>query len=262
MGAAREAVFTREGGLYVPSDLARGPWDPWAQHGGAPAALLAGELERLPGAADMLLARLSVEFVRPVPLAPLRAEAEVTRAGRRVQLAAARLFAGEEEVCRASALRIRRTGEPIVQGTPSDPPPPGPETGADQPFAFPGLERSFVGEAIDKRFVGGDYGMGPATVWMRLRHPLVAGEDTSPGQRVAAAADFGNGVSAALPWEGHVFINPDLTIHLEREPEGDWVCLDAVTRIEPTGTGAAESVLYDTRGRIGRAVQSLFVDTR
>lgn len=257
-----EAVFTPDGELFLPSDIARGPWDPEAQHGGAPAALLARALERLDAEEEMLLARLTVEFVRPVPLSPLRVEAEVTRPGRRVQLAAARLLAGELEVCRASALRIRRTSEPIIEGTAVELPPRGPEHGVDAPFAFPGLERSFVGEAIDKRFVSGDYGLGPATVWMRLRHPLVGGEEPTPIQRVAAVADFGNGVSAALDWDHHVFINPDLTVHLEREPEGEWVCLEASTRVQPTGTGAAESVLFDARGRIGRAVQSLYVDRR
>jgi hypothetical protein len=210
----------------------------------------------------MLLARLTVEFVRPVPLSALRVEAEVTRPGRRVQLVAARLLAGEVEVCRAAGLRIRRTSKPIVEGTAPEQPPAGPGQGVDAPFAFPGLERSFVGEAIDRRFVAGDYGVGPATVWIRLRHPLVAGEHATPLQRVAAVADFGNGVSAALNWDRHIFINPDLTVHLEREPEGEWVCLEASTRVQPTGTGAAESVLYDERGRIGRAVQALFVDRR
>jgi hypothetical protein len=257
-----EAVFRLDGQSFVPGELARGPWDPGAQHGGAPAALLARALERLEGTGDMLLARLTVEFVRPVPLAPLRLEAGVTRPGRRVQLAGARLLAGEEEVCRGSALRIRRTSEPVAEGTEPDRPPVGPEHGVDEPFAFPGLERSFVGEAVEKRFVKGDYGGGPATVWMRLRHPLVAGEEPSPAQRVAAIADFGNGVSAAVPWDSHLFINPDLNVHLEREPEGEWICLEAVTRVQPSGTGSAESVLYDARGRIGRAVQALYVDRR
>ena len=36
-----EAIFVREGDRFLPTDLARGPWSPEAQHGGAPAALLA-----------------------------------------------------------------------------------------------------------------------------------------------------------------------------------------------------------------------------
>jgi hypothetical protein len=79
---------------------------------------------------------------------------------------------------------------------------------------------------------------------------------------VLAAADFGNGISSVLDWSEHVFINPDLTVHLEREPEGEWIALDARTRIAPDGTGVAESVLSDERGRVGRAVQALLVDRR
>jgi len=250
-----------DGELLVPTPLARGPWDPNAQHGGAPAALLARAFERAGDPAGALVARLGVEFVRPVPLAPLRVEAEVTRAGRLVQLLSGRVLADEREVCRASALRIRRTEEPVVQATALEPAPPAPEHGREEPFALPGLEESFL-EAVERRFVSGDYGIGPATVWMRPRQPLVLGEELTPLQRVAAAADFGNGVSAALPWEGHVFINPDLTLHLEREAAGKWICLEARTRVDAHGTGAAESVLFDANGRIGRGVQSLWVDRR
>ncbi|MEA2390122.1 MAG: hypothetical protein QOK31_231 [Solirubrobacteraceae bacterium] len=255
-------MFQPAGEELAPTDLARGPWDAGAQHGGAPAALIARALERCDGAAGFHIARLGVEFVRPVPLSPLLVETEVVRPGRRVQLVAATVLAEGVEVCRASALRIRRTPSPIVAATAPEPPPPGPEAGRDAPAPMSGLERSFVGEAMEKRFVSGDYALGPAIVWMRLRHPLVAGEEPSPLQRVAATADFGNGVSAELDWDDNVFINPDLTLHLEREAEGEWICLEARTRLQSTGTGTAESVLHDRRGRVGRAVQSLYVARR
>ena len=92
--------------------------------------------------------------------------------------------------------------------------------------------------------------------------PLVAGEEPSPLQRLAAAGDFGNGISAALDWNSYVFINPDLTLYLDRPPEGDWICLDARTIIPPGGIGIAESTLYDQRGRVGRAIQALLVGRR
>jgi len=103
---------------------------------------------------------------------------------------------------------------------------------------------------------------GPATVWMRMRHPLVAGEEPSPLQRALIAADVGNGISAVLDWRRYLFINVDLTVHLERMPEGEWVCVDAVTRAQASGIGTAESQLFDRRGRIGRAVQSLLIAAR
>jgi hypothetical protein len=120
----------------------------------------------------------------------------------------------------------------------------------------------FAPDALELRFVAGTFGGGPATAWFRLRIPVVGGEAPSPLQRLAAAGDFGNGISSVLPWDGYVFINPDLTLYIERLPVGEWIGLEAVTTIAPDGIGMAEGVLYDTRGRVGRATQALLVGPR
>jgi hypothetical protein len=65
-----------------------------------------------------------------------------------------------------------------------------------------------------------------------------------------------------MDFSTHLFVNTDLTIHLLREPAGEWVALQARTDLGPDGAGQATSVLYDERGRIGTAAQSLFVDAR
>src|SRR5207302_1837664 len=115
-------------------------------------------------------------------------------------------------------------------------------------------------DAMEIRFVAGAFqAPGPATAWFRLVCPLVAGEEASPLQRLAAAGDFGNGISSTLSWHEHVFINPDLTLYVEREPAGEWICLESVTRIASGGVGICESVLYDLQGRVGRAAQALLV---
>ena len=89
-------------------------------------------------------------------------------------------------------------------------------------------------------------------------------ETPSGLQHLAAAGDFGNGISAALSWDEYLFINPDLTLYVEREPVGEWICLESETRIAADGSGIrlAESVLYDQRGRVGRATQALLVAPR
>jgi hypothetical protein len=137
---------------------------------------------------------------------------------------------------------------------------PGPEARSGVRF---GPDRSFPDDGCDLRFARGDYrASGPAVAWIRLAVPVIAGETPSGLQRALAAADFGNGVSAVLDWERQVFINPDLSVHLERDPVGEWICLDAETTIDGDGTGQATSTLYDEQGRIGRAVQALYVDQR
>src|SRR5207302_853838 len=106
------AIFTElERGVLEPSGHARGPWDPNAMHGGGPAALLARAIERLEAPGPMLLSRITIEFLAPVPLAPVEVSAEVVRPGRRLQLAEATLSSGGIDVLRARAVRIRR--EPV-----------------------------------------------------------------------------------------------------------------------------------------------------
>jgi hypothetical protein len=257
-----EAVFVPVGDeRFLATELSRGPWDPAAQHGGAPAALLMRAFERMAGSDELVLARVTYEFLRSVPLAELEVRASVLRPGRRVQLHEASLLSPDgTEVVRARALRIRRAeadpaSEPVR-------PPPGPKDAVPGDFA-PAHRPMFGTDAMEIRFVAGTFsGLGPSTGWFRLRVPLVAGEPTSPLESLAAAGDFGNGISAILPWDGHLFINPDLTLYVEREPVGAWICLQAQTRISPTGVGIAESLLFDERGQVGRATQALLVARR
>ena len=259
--AGRDPIFVSEDGRFVPTELARGPWDPESLHGGAPAGLIAREIERT-AEGELFLARLSVEFLGPGPLAPLEVTTEVLRPGRRMQLVGAALRAGDRYLCRATAVRIRRTEQPLTQATEREPAPPGPD-GIETDAASPAAYAPTFADAFEQRFVTGGYAEpGPATVWMRLRVPLVDHEEPSPLVRAVAAADFGNGVSSALDWATHVFVNPDLTVYLDRPVEGEWVCLEARTRIDPHGTGNAESALYDAAGRVGRSLQSLYVDRR
>jgi hypothetical protein len=256
------AFFELDGDLATPNELTRGPWDPGSQHGGAPAALLAREVERT-GAEGMWTARMTVEFLRPVPIEPLRVSSRVPRPGRRVELVQAELEAGGEPVVRATALRIRVGGEPVPAVDDESKRPAGPEEARNVHSDMP-LPRPWFGEdAMDVRFAKGTYAApGPAIAWFRMRVPVVEGEEPTPLQRAAAAADFGNGAGSALDWSRYVFVNPDLTFYLQRPPRGEWVCLDAHTTVDPAGVGLARSTMYDLEGPIGTAIQALFVAPR
>jgi hypothetical protein len=252
------AFYEQDGDLLVPSELTRGPWDPDAQHAGPPAALLGRAVERCQPRDGMQVGRITFEILGPVPLAPLETRARIVRPGRSVELLEASLSGPEGEVMRASAWRVR-AGEVGVSPE-SDPAPPGPDHGETREFFS---TRRDVGyhTAMEWLFVRGAFlELGPATVWMRMRVPLVAGEEPSPLQRVLVAADSGNGVSAALDYDRFLFINTDLSVHLLRMPAGEWVCLDARTHVD--GIGLTDTALWDVRGRIGRAAQTLLVRPR
>jgi uncharacterized protein (TIGR00369 family) len=253
-----EAVFVQAGARFRATELARGPWDPGALHGGAPAALLAREFERCEPNPELALARITYEFVRPVPLGELSVSAEVVRPGRRVSLLEGSI--SDESgtvVARARALRVRPSA--VGEAVSAPPPFPGPEAGRPNDFRRQAFAM-FSPDAIEIRFVEGEfYGLGPATAWFRMRHPIVAGEPLSPLQRLAAASDFGNGISSVLSWSEHIFINPDLTLYVEREPRGEWVALQSESRVTEGSVAIAESVLWDQWGRIGRATQALLV---
>jgi hypothetical protein len=251
-----EAIFIPSDGGFIATEIARGPWDPNAQHGGAPAALLTRAFEQLPGGENLAISRLTFELLRPVPLGRLEVAADIVRPGRRVQLLEGTIVAGGQEVVRARALRVRRAQAPASSVAP---PPPPPSEGVEAQLDVGG--RTFFGShGMEIRFVaGGFYELGAATAWFRLRVPLVAGEEPSALQRLAAAADFPNGISAVVPWNEYLFINPDLTIYVDREPAGEWIAVDAQTVIAEGGVGISEGALYDQRGRVGRAMQSLLV---
>ncbi len=259
-----DAFYEPDGDRYLATELTRGPWDPGAQHAGPPAALLGRAIEGLPDAEEFQVGRVTCEILRSVPIAPVRVSARVLRPGRRVQLVEAELSdeAGEP-LMRASAWRLRAAAVEIPPAAmAAAEPPPAPAQGSEVEFFPTGQELGYH-TAMEVCFLSGGFvEPGPARVWLRMRQPLVAGEEPSPLQRVLVAADVGNGVSASLDYRRYLFINVDLTVHLERMPVGEWVCVDAQTLPQPTGNGTAESVLSDRGGRIGRALQTLLIAQR
>jgi hypothetical protein len=250
-------LFVRTGDGYLADPVCVGPWAQDALHGGPPAALLTHLLADAVPSPSLALARLTCELLRPTPRGPLRARIELVRPGRRVTLIDGSLLDPVgREVTRARALFLAPSA--LAGGEEDGPPFPGPEAGRASDWQ--GERPLFHTHAMEIRFVEGSFRkVGPATAWFRLRHDLLAGEETLPADRVAAAADFGNGISSVLSWEEHTFINPDLTIHLERPPVDEWVALRSQMRVRDGSVASAESVLYDRRGRIGRATQSLLV---
>jgi Thioesterase-like superfamily len=238
-----------------------GPWDDALQHGGPPSALLARAVEQTPSDRPSTVVRMSVDLLGPVPVGPVELAGRVLRPGRSVELVEAELSAGGRVAARALAWRVREATLQLPDAaTELREPPAFPELD-DEPD--PGWTGGFI-TSLQTRFAAGGWSTpGPATLWARMRVPLVDGEAPTGLQRLMVLADCGNGISSALPISDWMFINPDLSVHLTRAPEGEWLCLQAETRIDPArGFGLASSRVYDRTGQVATGAQSLFVTAR
>ena len=258
MSEAPPPFFTDLGdGHFAASESTAGPWDPAFMHAGPPAALLGRALEREAPRDGALLARLTFDILGPVPVGEVAVAVSVARPGRSVELLEGSLTAGGLAVMIVRAWRLNVS--PTSAGDTGQPPPPLPEHATPPP----GLKGFGYGDAVELRFAAGGWdSLGPATVWTRLRTPLLAGEEPTGLQRLLAVADSGNGVSAELWLREWLFINPELTLHVRREPRGEWICLDARTTVHAGGAGLATSVLSDTDGPVAHGAQSLLVAPR
>jgi hypothetical protein len=257
-----------EANVYRSTPLANAGWYEEGQHGGALAALVAGHIERhVPTLAEMEANRLTLEIFRVIPLVDLRIETSVVREGKRIQNVEAHVSDGAGTLLSTATMqRLRVDDLPL------------PEDAVPPPLDLPGPDeiRDSVGEAWGvgstdrpmfhrhameiREIFGGFETKGPGAVWMRLRKPIVAGEQTTPLQRMAATADFCNGISRGLDYKQWVFMNPDLTVHTARYPKGEWVGLSAESAYENLGRGIATGTLWDTSGFLGRSTQSLYIE--
>src|SRR5271170_6390366 len=102
-----DAIYRVEGNRVTTSANAAGPWDAGMQHGSAPAGLVVWAAEAIPTRQPMRIARVTIDLMRPVPVAPLTLETEVLREGRKIQLCAVRLRHEGVVVVGATILKIR-----------------------------------------------------------------------------------------------------------------------------------------------------------
>lgn len=281
-------------GTFASSPATAGPWSPDAQHGGPPSALAARAIELHEPDARQRLARVAIDILRPIPLLPLSVVTRTVRPGRRITLIETVLEAGGQEVLHARGWRIERPPPgKVPEIAEAGAPPPVPAEGDGfEPLIFQREPAGYLA-SIDWRFLpagsgwvdvsAGDEtsarttGTGrpgataepdlPATAqvrsaWTRPRIPLLAGEESSPMQRTLLVADSGSGVSGALPPTEFIFVNVDLTVTLARDPESEWILLEAATTIGADGTGMALTRLSDPVGAFGRGLQTLLVAPR
>lgn len=263
-----EFVFAPDGDQWVPSPVAAGPWSADALHGG-PSTALVGRLlaDHEPGDTKWFLSRLTVELIRPVPMAPLAVAIEIRRPGRRVQVLDAVVTAPDgTEVLWARGVRLAEVPAALDESTLVLPDPPA----APDPDSLPGwkwkMQTPWLTFAAAYDFLpitGAPFvELGPASIWSRLKVPLFAGQEIHPLDRVLTLADFPNGFGSTVPMDRFTFINPDLTVTLHRLPAGEWVLLDAHSYPRAAGYGMAHGILADRDGVLGVGVQTLLISDR
>lgn len=259
------AYFPLQARGFRSSALTRGPWHPDHQHAGPPVALVCRAVEQAAQEHGLThISRLTANLIRPVPIGDLIVEVMTDYVGRNAGHFSAHLMAGNKDVGRFTALVQREAHVELGDQLPGHPLPMipvAPQDAAESHFPFAGKDIGY-GDLVETRTARGTMFNGPCAIWFRLRHALVQGEQASGYQRVAVAADSGNGISAILDYQQYSFVNSDLTINLLRRPVGEWICLDARSYFGANGCGLAESSLYDIDGLIGRATQSLAVRKR
>ena len=255
------AFYHPHGDGFAATDSTRGPWDNRFQHGGPPAALLAGTMARLgEDSADFAVARFTMELLRPVPIATVHVLADFEGAGRTVQRLRAELLVEGRTVALARALRIRRKQ---VEPPPAAAAPTWPDPDSLEPITFDFFQHEIgYHRAVDIRMAYGTWGATPVGVWARPRMALVAGRDTLPLERLVTLADAQSGMGPPLDPMLYTFINPDMSAYLARVPEGEWFGFDISSTVGPDGAGLSESALRDRAGPLGRAAQSLVVERR
>ena len=256
------AVGPHGGEVVVSTRLAAAEWYPDGQHGGVVSGLIARAVERTPSLTPMAIARLTVELHRVVPVTTLEVVVDVAREGKRIQTCEVKVYGGDTELARGVVQRLRSADLDVPDS--ADRPPRFPDAPEPfhrrTPFAAE-VPLTFGRGGVEIQKVEGSFAEpGPATVWLGMRVPLVEGEVTTPSQRACVLGDFVNGMSRVADPTTWVFMNSDLTIHLARAPEGEWIGVEARSVWHRTGRGLATGRLFDRSGEVGRSTQTLFLD--
>ena len=243
---------------FVGNDGARGPWSVDACHAGPVTGLIVRALEQT--VTDKQLVRITTDYARPIPISGFRIDVEITRSGRAAAAAIAKLSDAGGKVCAtASSLHLVKADFDALPTTV--------EAGPSRDEATPGRfavehahhEMPFFRDSIEVAYPPGENNEpGPTTLWMKTP-PVLEHEVPSPFQRICPLADCGNGTSRNAELTDMTFVNPDLTIVLHRLPESEWLASSAVSFWEPTGIGLSRATLYDEKGSVGVALQTLLI---
>jgi hypothetical protein len=245
------AFFVREGDRFVPTGQGASPWTRTTQGGIPLAGLIAHNIENIPAPSKMNPARLTIDIIGAVPMRPLFCISRIIREGRRVQLIDMELQAEGRTWVRASVLRVRSEATPSMNLPLS-------HSFPDEPEKV--IRKVSWSESIP---VKSDFLVpGPGTIWVKFQCQVVEGQAITPLERIAMASDFGSGIAPLFSSKEWTFANLDISIHLSRLPQGEWLLIDASSESAGNGIAIVSSRIADKFGMIGTAHQTVFLDKR
>lgn len=250
----KPAFFVPSANGFTPTELPVSPWNPAAMNGVAVAGLLAHLVETAAPTTSqpMAFGRLTFDFLGPIPFAELTPAFRVLRDGRNVQILEAEMLHAGRVCARAQALRVR-VAETVSYEIP---------TQAPNPESLPRVLGATLGVLIhaDRRFVAGpDRLSGPGSAWIKFDFELIAGTALTPLVRAAMLSDFPGGVGNIPQVPRYTRPNLNNVLNLTREPQGEWLLIEAVTESSGNGLGIATATLSDRHSRFGNVSQMLFL---
>ena len=253
-----EALFTRAGDAFVPTDRARGPWSPDSLHGSPVAALIAfcveerlAQIAPSDGSSELRIARMTVDLFRPVPYGRLEVDVDPIRQGRRILVLQSRiscegtLLTQATTLCLRADAQLRSVGADhggAVPGSPEEANPVSIDRVGNRWTSYPGT--------LEMRHVTPPGGQDAPVVWIRNDAPVLAEVPISPAVRAAGIADFVSPFANMQPGRSG-YVNADITLHLHRPPVGAWQFLRVVSRGAADGLATAQAVLGDRSGAYG-----------
>ena len=242
---------------YQPTPHAGGAWNADEQHFGPLAGLVVHAIDRHRAAGPangLALARISFDILGFLALDECEITVETIRPGRTVELLEAVAVIANRPMVRARAWLLATLDTAEVADTPFEELAP-PE--AFSPWSMSDLWDCGYARSLDVRRQA--VRPGRAAAWVTSHVGLVAGEPSSTLASFIARVDVANGIAAQQPHTQWMYPNMDMTVHLHRQPEGDWTGLDTTVSFGPAGHGLTSAVLHDVTGPVGHVQQILTV---
>lgn len=242
-------VVERAGDKWHPTAHAMGPFG--GLHGGVVSGLLTSELEAMgldKGWGQPMSA--TAYLVRPAPLEAFETQTEIVREGARLTVVENSLIAGGKLRSKVSMAFLNDVPVPGMEPHPDAPSDPNALTGWDFSPVFNTKTYLSAVEARDDK--------AARMVWVRPKQPLTAA--STPFAQTIAIADYATLFVTYLDGErpkAGGWPNADISLHLSRLPEGEWIGVRPRSSWHPNGTGFTEAEIFDARGWIGRSGQSV-----